>query len=85
MIDPRREGDITRPGPARKLRPPRGPAAHAGALSQKGFSWKRFPVRAMNERAKQPAPDLRGMFRDLFVIWIKYPVSTERKNVSGSA
>ena len=50
MIDPRRPGDITRPGPARKPHPPRGLPAHAGALPPKGFSWKCFPVPALLSR-----------------------------------
>ena len=39
-VDPRRAGDISRPGPAHKLRPRRDPPAHAGALNSKGPSWK---------------------------------------------
>ena len=48
MIGPRRAaaGDISRPGPVRKPRPPRGPAAHAGALPPEGFSWKCLPAPA---------------------------------------
>ena len=44
--------DITRPGPARKPRPPRGPPAHAGALSPKGFSWRCFPAPACRSASR---------------------------------
>ena len=48
----RRAGDISRPGQARKPRPPRGPPAHTGALGPQGYSWECLPAPAHRRTAQ---------------------------------